>query len=48
MVVGLLLFGVGTVLYGERRARFDREIAWWLLVVGIAMCAVQIAIFVVN
>lgn len=46
MVVGLLLFGVGAVLYGEQRERTGREVAWWLLVVGVAMCAVQLAMFI--
>jgi hypothetical protein len=45
----LLLFGVGVAFAGDgwgRESRVDAGIGWWLTVCGVAMIAVQLAIFI--
>jgi Protein of unknown function (DUF4012) len=52
LVTGLLLFGAGAVLTGNawgrptsRQTRIDANLGWWLVAVGVAMVAAQIAIY---
>ena len=30
------------------RARFDAEVGWWLMAIGVAMAAAQMAIFIAS
>jgi hypothetical protein len=54
LLAGLLLFGVGAGLAGDAwgrrrespRARFDANVGWLVVVIGIAMTVAQIAIYV--
>lgn len=55
LVFGLLLFGIGAAVAGDargrltvaggRNARVDFEIGWWITIVGLAMIAIQFALF---